>query len=133
MSETNQKQKILIIEDNPDLEAMFGIAFGLDFEVQTSEDGIRGIAKAGEFKPDLILLDLMMPQMDGYEVLQALKNNSALESVIVINSNLTSQRDIDKAMDMGADYFFKKSDHTPFQIVDKVKEILEKRGGASKN
>lgn len=127
MDNKNQKQRILIIEDNPDLEAMFAIAFGMDFEVDSSEDGIRGIAKAAEFKPDLILLDLMMPQMDGYEVLQALKNNSALQSIVVINSNLTSQKDIDKAFEMGADFFFKKSDHTPFQIVEKVKDILKKK------
>lgn len=122
------KYRILIIEDNRDLNDMFQIAFDEDeFEIRSAHNGIDGISKVVEFKPHLILLDIMMPQMDGYEVLQAITQNSSLDPIIVINSNLEQQKDADKALDMGADYYIKKSEYTPFELVQKVEEIIKKK------
>jgi len=124
------KPKIFIIEDNNDLSEMFKIAFEQKgFEVEVSLNGMDGITKAVEFKPDLILLDIMMPQMDGYEVLGALHNNTSMKTIVVINSNLEQEKDADKALSMGADFYLRKSDYTPFEVVKKVKEIIEERMG----
>ncbi len=120
-----EKPKVLIVEDNEDLNNMFQTAFAAKgYEVEISLNGMDGITKAAEFKPDVILLDIMMPQMNGYEVLQALKNNTNLPTKVVINSNLEQEGDEQKALDMGADLYLKKSEHTPFEAVEKVNELM---------
>jgi DNA-binding response OmpR family regulator len=121
------KTKVLIVEDNEDLNDMFKTAFeAKGHEVEVSLNGMDGITKAAKFKPDVILLDIMMPQMNGYEVLSALKNNSSLSAKVVINSNLEQEKDAAKAMSMGADLYLKKSEYTPFEAVEKVEELLGK-------
>ena len=123
----NKKAKVLIIEDNEDLNDMFNIAFeAKEYEVETSLNGMDGITKAAEWKPDVILLDIMMPQMNGYEVLSALKNNTSLPTKVVINSYLEQEGDTQKAMDMGADLYLKKSEYTPFEAVDEVEKLMNK-------
>ncbi|MCF7836840.1 response regulator [Candidatus Gracilibacteria bacterium] len=124
---SDNKTKVLIIEDNEDLNEMFKTAFeAKGYDVAVSLNGMDGITKAAEFKPDVILLDIMMPQMNGYEVLSALKNNTSLPSKVVINSNLEQEGDTQKAMSMGADLYLKKSEYTPFEAVEKVDELLGK-------
>ncbi len=121
------KTKVLIIEDNEDLNEMFKIAFNAKgYEVEASLNGMDGITKAAEWKPDVIMLDIMMPQMNGYEVLSALKNNTSFPTKVVVNSNLEQEKDADKAIEMGADLYLKKSEHTPFEAVEKVEELLKK-------
>ncbi|MBU1089782.1 response regulator [Patescibacteria group bacterium] len=122
------KPKVLIIEDNEDLSNMFQTAFeAKGYEVEASLNGMDGITKAAEWKPDVILLDIMMPQMNGYEVLQALKNNTSLPTKVVISSNLEQEKDAQKAMAMGADLYLKKSEHTPFEAVDKVNALMGRK------
>lgn len=117
--------KILIVEDDVDLVTIFQSAFvAKGFDVRTSINGLDGITQAAEFKPDLILLDIMMPQMDGYELLKALKENTSLNSLVVINSNLEQDEDVKRAIKLGADHYFKKSRYTPFKIVEDVSKIL---------
>ena len=107
---------------------MFKTAFEeKGYDVEISLNGMDGITKAPEFDPDVILLDIMMPQMDGYEVLQALKNNSSLKAKVVINSNLEQDKDADKALKLGADLYLKKSEYTPFEAVEKVEELLGRK------
>ena len=121
----DQKIKVLIVEDNTDLAEMFKTAFeAKNFEAEISLNGIEGITKAAEWKPAVILLDIMMPQMDGFEVLNALKNNTSLESKVVICSNLEQEKDAEKAMTLGANLYLKKSEHTPFEVVEKVGELV---------
>lgn len=121
----NQKIKVLIIEDNVDLAEMFKTAFeAKNFDADTSPNGIDGITKAAGWKPQVILLDIMMPQMDGYEVLNALKNNTSLDSKVVVSSNLEQEKDAEKALALGADLYLKKSEHTPFEVVEKVGELV---------
>jgi len=122
----DQKNKVLIIEDNADLAEMFKTAFETkNFDADTSPNGIEGITKAAEWKPQIILLDIMMPQMDGYEVLNALKNNTSLDSKVVVCSNLEQEKDSKKALSLGADLYLEKSEHTPFEIVEKVDALVK--------
>ena len=117
--------KILIIEDNEDLCDIAKITFESNgFEVAISPEGMDGIVKAMEFKPDVILLDLMMPQVDGFEVLSAIRGNSSMDVLIVVNSNLGEQKDIDHALQLGADEYLQKSDFTPGQTLMRIKELL---------
>jgi len=119
--------KVLIIEDNEDLNNMFKVAFeSKKYDVEVSLNGMDGVTKAGEFKPDVILLDIMMPQMNGYEVLSALKNNTSFPTKVVINSNLEQEGDKEKAVNLGADLYLKKSEYTPFEVVEEVEKLLAK-------
>jgi DNA-binding response OmpR family regulator len=114
----NLISKILIVEDNLDLSELYQDAFSIaGFEVRVSTEGLKGINQAVNFKPDLVLLDIMMPQMDGFEFLRAIKNNTSLECQIVINSNLDQKKDIEKSLALGADQYLKKSEHTPSDLV----------------
>lgn len=123
----SRKIRVLIIEDEDDMGEMYKLAFKIkNCEVAVSFNGLDGIVKAAKWKPDLILLDIMMPQMDGYEALKRLKKQNP-KVVIVMNSNLEQDKDVRYAMKLGADYFLRKSLYTPFKIVEKVKEILKKK------
>jgi CheY-like chemotaxis protein len=68
---------------------MYELAFqSKGYEVTRALDGLTGVTKAVTLRPDVIILDIMMPNMDGFEVLQALRNNTSLRSLIITNSNL---------------------------------------------
>ncbi len=124
--QSNNMYKVLIIEDNKDIGEMFRIAFEeRKFSVKISNDGLNGITVAVEFKPQIILVDIMMPQMDGFEFLKALKSNTSLDSKVIVISNMSQKKDEEKACKLGADYFLRKSDYTPYQIVDKVMDLLK--------
>ena len=86
---TDTRPHILIIEDNADILEMYDIAFrSRGYEVSTALDGLDGVTKAVALSPNVIILDIMMPHMDGFEVLHTLKNNTSLKSVVIVNSNL---------------------------------------------
>lgn len=121
------KRKILIVEDNADLQELYKIYFEMEgFEVHQKFDGLWGIAEIVDLKPDVVLLDIMMPQMNGFEVLEVLRDQSSIRIPIIVCSNLSQQTDIDKALEAGADEYIRKSDYDGKQIVDKVVEILKK-------
>ena len=121
----NEKPKILIVEDNEDLVKMYEITFISEgFEVTACLNGLDGITKAVEIKPNVILLDLMMPQMNGYEVLTAMRKNTSMKVPIFVNSNISQQKDIDRALQLGANYYLKKADYTPSELAAKVEELL---------
>jgi DNA-binding response OmpR family regulator len=120
----NNSNKILIIEDNPDLVEMYNLKFRNEgFEVFTAKDGEEGINKVVEKKPDIILLDLLMPNMNGFEVLKTIKDNTEMNVKIIVLSNLGQQSQIDKAYELGATYYMVKANFTPAEVVDKVKEL----------
>ena len=122
---TQSKPRVLIVEDNPDLSDIARLNFEAEgFVVALSMEGMDGIVKALEFKPDVILLDLMMPQVDGFEVLSAIRTNSSMDVLIVVNSSLGEQKDIDRALALGADGYLQKSDFKPSEVVARIKELL---------
>lgn len=119
--------KILLIDDDSLLVRMYERKFKLDgSEVETAFDGKTGLAKAAEFKPNLILLDIMMPEMNGLEVLEKLKADEGSKAIpIILLTNLGgSQEDIDRGLGLGAVAYLVKADYTPAEVVAKVKEIL---------
>lgn len=117
--------RILIVDDTEDVLDIYTMTFeGEGFEVMTAKDGLDGVTKAVTFKPDVILLDIMMPHMDGYEVLRAMRNNTSMEVLIIILSNISQQKDMEEAKNAGADFYLAKADHDPDQVVARVKEAL---------
>ncbi|MBS8121939.1 response regulator transcription factor [Candidatus Vampirococcus lugosii] len=115
------KKTILIVEDNKELSEMFKIKFEKGgFNVFISDNGFDSLGLAIEKEPDLILLDIMMPDMDGFETLKVLKEQTSLKTKIFIFSNLKSDDHIKKAKKLGADDYLVKADYTPKEVLDKV-------------
>ncbi len=121
------KYKILIIEDNSDVRYQYEFVLKREgFTVITASNGEEGIVKAIKERPQLILLDILMPEVDGWEVLKALRQYTlTYKPRIMIISNLGAPEDIQKAYNLGADMFIIKSDTTLQQVVEKVKRILQ--------
>lgn len=119
-------KKILLIEDDPFLRNLMMIKLQKEgFNVSEAFDGEDGLAKASKIKPALVLLDLILPGIDGFEVLRQLKSNPALNSIpVIILSNLGSRTDIEKGVKMGAYDFMIKAHFTPEEIVEKIKNAL---------
>lgn len=121
-------KKVLIIDDEKNiLESVAMYLSGHDFEVMTSLEGIEGIRLAKDKLPDIILLDLILPDMDGYLVCKTLKGNSATEDIPVVVVSAKSQKeDVEKADECGAsDYILKPFE--PRELIEIInKNIKEK-------
>ena len=120
-------KKILIVEDDKFLrELITQKLIKEDFEVSEAVDGEEGIRKIKEEKPDLILLDLILPGIDGFEVLSQMKKESTLASIpVIILSNLGQKDDVEKGLKMGAVDYLIKAHFTPGEIIDKIKAALK--------
>lgn len=95
------------------------------YSVKQAADGEVGLQLAREWKPNLILLDLLLPKIEGFEVLKQLKSDLATQSIpIIILSNLNSEDDVKKATDLGAQHFFVKAVTMPTNIVNMVKGVV---------
>lgn len=122
------KFKILIIDDDELLLDMYAIKFREQgFDVETACSGLDGIEKIKEgISPDIILVDLVMPNMDGFEFLKEIKRKNFLKSAkIVVLSNLGQESDIKKGLSLGADDYIIKAHFTPSEIIKKISELLK--------
>ncbi len=117
---------ILIVEDDKFLrELIVRKLVQEDFKVSEAVDGEEGIKKIKEEKPDLVLLDLILPGIDGFEVLARMKEASSLSSIpVIILSNLGQKDDVEKGLKMGAIDYLIKAHFTPGEIIEKVKAAL---------
>ncbi len=118
--------KALIIDDDDFLLDIYSTKFRESgFEVEISKEGKDVESKAREFNPDLILLDLVMPNIDGFEILKILKKDGvAPNAKISILSNLDQKENIDKGLSLGADDYIIKADFTPSEVVERAKKLL---------
>ncbi len=110
------------------LSSMYATKFLKEgFELIQAFDGEEGLEKAKAIKPDLILLDIIMPKLDGFVVLKTLKQDNELKRIpVILLTNLGQDEDIRKAKELGADDYFIKDNHTPAEVVDKAKAVMEK-------
>ncbi len=120
-------KKILIIEDDKFLGELISQKLEKEgYSVINTVNGEEGIKKAEKEKPDVILLDLILPGMDGFEILAKIKETSSIDEIpVIILSNLGQKEDIDRGLKMGADDFLIKAHHTPPEVVEKIKSILK--------
>ena len=121
-------KKILVIDDHAEIREMYESALRAQgYEVLSEENGLKGAMRAVDYEPDLILLDIMMPQMDGFAVLEALNQSASLRCNIIIISNLDDEEGIQKALNMGAVKYMVKSEYTPDEVVHEIEQILAKK------
>lgn len=123
------KKKILIVDDEPDLRMMFkDILSTFGYELEEAGDGVECLEKLAKTKYDLILLDLMMPRMDGMEALARIKQDPKKygNSPILILTNLTSDVAIKEGFERKADGYLIKTELTPEQVVKEIEQVMKK-------
>ncbi|HCX27623.1 MAG TPA: response regulator [Candidatus Portnoybacteria bacterium] len=127
---SDNKKKIILVEDDKFLSEMYVVKLTESgFEVDVAADGEEGLNKIKEQKPDLVLLDIVLPKMDGFEVLRNIKNEPGLKNVSVIAlTNLGQKEEVEKGLKLGADDYIIKAHFTPTEVVAKAKKVLEKKG-----
>ncbi|OGY94172.1 MAG: hypothetical protein A2406_01690 [Candidatus Komeilibacteria bacterium RIFOXYC1_FULL_37_11] len=126
---SDKKIKILLIEDEEMLANMYEVKFKNEgFDLEKALDGAEGLAKAKANVPDFILLDIIMPKMDGFSVLKALKDDPATKNVpVILLTNLGQEEDVEKGKELGAVGYLVKANITPSEVVAEVKKKLGKK------
>lgn len=120
------KYKILIVEDDSFLLNMYATKFEMEgFEVIMAEDGEKGLRLAKKELPNMILLDILLPKMNGFEVLKALKEDDETKELkVLLLTNLSQRAEVDQGFDLGAVDYLIKAHFMPSEVVAKVKKIL---------
>lgn len=128
-----EQKKILIVEDDRYISKMYQLKLSLEgYEVEVAENGRQGVDKVKEFMPDIMLLDLLMPELDGFEVLKIVKGDEATKNIpVLIMSNLGQEDHIQKGMGMGAVGYIVKSQYTPSKVVETIKQVLGEKPKAA--
>ena len=118
--------KVLIIEDDPFLNRAYQTILRREgFEVVSAVDGVLGLEKANEVKPDLILLDMLMPRLGGLEFLRIYKPKELHPEVkVIVFSNMSVPESVKEAMELGAIKYMTKSSFSPKEMVTLIKETL---------
>lgn len=118
--------KVLIVEDDKFLRELISQKLSKEgFDVSTAIDGEEGVKKIKEIKPEIILLDLILPGIDGFEVLTQTKADSSVSSIpVIILSNLGQKEDIERGLKLGATDYLIKAHFTPGEIIEKIENIL---------
>ena len=123
---TDKKAKVLIVDDDAFLSGIYATKLELEgFEVVSARDGEDGLKAAAKEMPDLILLDVLMPKLDGFEVLKRLKADAAVKAIpVIMLTNLGQKEDIEKGMQEGAADYLIKAHFVPAEAVEKIKKVL---------
>lgn len=120
-------KKILIIEDDKFLRELIARKLNQEgFEVIQAIDGDEGLKKIKEEKPNLVLLDLILPTVDGFELLAKIKEEPAFASLpIIVLSNLGQREDIEKTLKLGAVDYLIKAHYPPNEIIERIKNFIK--------
>jgi DNA-binding response OmpR family regulator len=126
MSNQGDKIKVLLVEDDSFLLSMYTTKFELEgFEVLTADDGEKGVKLARDSGPNIILLDILMPNMNGFEVLEKLKADKNTSGIpVILLTNLNQKDEIEKGLRLGADDYLIKAHFMPSEVVEKIRKIL---------
>ncbi len=125
MVNTNSKPKILLVEDDQFIVDMYQVKFKSDFEVEVAVDGKEGLQMLRDKKPDLLLLDIILPKMDGFELLEEMKKDEDLQDIpVLLLTNLGQKSNVKRGLRLGALDYIIKAHYTPAEVVEKVKEVL---------
>jgi two-component system, chemotaxis family, chemotaxis protein CheY len=121
------KKKILIVEDDSFLSEMYATKLeSADFEVIIATDGEQALDKMRLDKPDLVLLDLLMPKKDGFEVLKEKFINSEIKEIpVIVLTNLSQKEQIKKCYELGAKDFLIKAYFVPTEVIKKIRNLID--------
>lgn len=120
-------KKILLIEDDPFLIDIYTTKLEESgFKVEVAKDGKKGLKALKKNPPSLLLLDIVLPQMDGWEVLRRIKKEDKFKDLpIIVLSNLGQKQEVKKGLDLGAVKYLIKAHYTPAQVIEEIKQSLK--------
>lgn len=132
MSEDNdsqKNQKVLLVEDDFFIRELYQRQLQKEgYKVESAIDGAEGLVKANDFKPNLILLDIMLPKLNGLDLLRTLKAKDETKNIpVILLTNLGQDSVIKEGFILGAEGYLIKSAYTPSQIIEEVRNFLDKR------
>lgn len=126
MPKNKQQLNILIVEDDVFLADLYKTKFTLEgFKVSAAYDGEKGLELAKKVEPDVILLDLVLPKMSGFDVLREIKLDKKVRDVpVILLTNLSQKSDVEKGLKLGADDYLIKAHFMPSEVVEKIKKLV---------
>lgn len=126
MSAETNKTHVLLVEDDIFLSGIYQKKFEMEgYKISTADNGEKGLADAKKKKPDIILLDVLLPKMDGFTVLKELKADPTTKPIpVILLTNLGQKDDVEKGLEAGAVDYLIKAHFKPSEIVEKVKKVL---------
>ncbi len=117
--------KILIVDDDPFILEMYALKFKEQgFQIVTATDGKMALSQIEKEMPDIVLLDVVMPKMDGFDVMKKIAEISSRPFKILFLTNFGQKEDVEKGLQLGADGYIIKAHFTPSEVVTKVKQVL---------
>jgi len=122
----SKKGKVVIVEDDSSILKMYQTSLQNDgYDVAGAKNGEDGVELVKKEKPDIVLLDIMMPKMDGFAVLEQLKSEESTKNIpVIMLTNLSQDEDKERSNKLGAVDYLVKSDFTPMQVSEKIKKYL---------
>ena len=123
-----KKSSILLVEDDKMIVQMYQLRLEEEgFEVFSTDKGTEALAWAKEHQPDLVLLDIILPEVDGFTILQQLKSDQSTKKIpVLLLTNLAQETDRQRGIELGAEEYFVKSQHTPADIMETVRTLIKK-------
>jgi len=120
-------KNILLIEDDPFLIDIYATKLKEEgYSLNVAEDGEEGLRLLKQKKPDLLLLDIVLPNFNGWEILRRVKKSDALKDLkVIILSNLGEKDEIEKGLSLGATKYLVKAHYTPTEVIKEIKKILK--------
>jgi DNA-binding response OmpR family regulator len=130
MPKNEDQIKIALVEDDPFLSSMYSTKFEMEgFKVVLAADGEKGIEMIRQEKPDLVLLDILMPKKNGFDVLREVKADKEIQNIpVILLSNLNQANEVDHGKELGAADFLIKAHYMPSEVVDRIKKVLRDSG-----
>jgi len=121
--------KVLIVEDDPFLADIYITKFTQEgFNVRIASDGETGLQRLEEEKPEIILLDIILPRMDGFAVLKKIKEDPKFKDIpVLLLTNLGQKEEVERGLKLGAAQYLIKAHHSPKEVIELVKKTLEKK------
>lgn len=118
---------VLLVEDDTFLSNIYKTKFEMEgFKITTADNGEKGLAETKKRNPDIVLLDILLPKMDGFMVLEEIKKDPAIKNIpVILLTNLGQKDDVEKGLEMGASGYLIKAHFKPSEVVSKVKEVLK--------
>ncbi len=130
---SDKKIKVLLVEDDAMIVQMYKTRMDSEgWEVFSTDRGSEALKIAKENKPDIILLDIILPEIDGFTILKELRADSDTKNIpVLMLTNLGQESDQNRGKEMGVDGYFIKSQHTPGDVIVKIESLISAQGGST--